>query len=219
MKYKAILFDMDGTVLNTLDDLADATNVALQKNGCPLRTTDEVRQFVGNGIRKLIERAVPAGTADEKMEQVYTDFTAYYSAHCADRTRPYEKIPELLARLRAEGYRTAVVSNKADGAVQALCRTYFDGLFDAVAGEKPGVRRKPAPDTVYAVLLALGLDASETVYIGDSDVDLETARNAGMQFIGVSWGFRGETFLREKGAGTVVSDADALYRAIADGVC
>lgn len=217
MKYQAVIFDLDGTILNTLDDLAAATNVVLTENGLPARTTDEVRRFVGNGIRKLIERAVPAGTDVATIDRLFARFKEYYGAHCADATRPYDGIPALLRRLRADGYRTAVVSNKADFAVKELCRDYFPDLFDSVAGEREGIRRKPAPDTVNAVLADFGLSPAKAVYVGDSDVDVETAKNAGMDCIGVAWGFRGETFLREHGATTVVSDAEELYRCISAG--
>ena len=214
MKYQAVIFDLDGTILNTLDDLAGATNASLNRSGYPPRTVDEVRRFVGNGIRKLVERAVPAGTSDADIDRVFTDFKKYYAVHCAEKTCPYDGIPALLSRLRADGVRTAVVSNKADFAVRELCGQYFEGLFDVVAGEKEGVRRKPAPDTVNAVLADFGLTPEQAVYVGDSDVDLETAKNAGMDCIGVAWGFRGEEFLREKGASLVVSSAEELYRAI-----
>lgn len=210
MQIRLAVFDLDGTILDTLEDLAAAGNHALTSCGMPERTTDEVRQFVGNGIRKYMERAVPPGTPEADIDRVHAAFTAYYTEHCADRTAPYPGIPELLRQLRSAGIRTAVVSNKADYAVQMLCEQYFPGLFDAAAGEKEGVRRKPAPDAVNAVLAALHIPREETVYIGDSDVDIETARNAGMPCISVSYGFRSEAFLREHGAVTVAGDAEQL---------
>ena len=142
MRYSVILFDLDGTILNTLDDLAASTNRSLAKNGLPTRSTEEVRRFVGNGIRLLIERAVPSNTPLTLTDRVFDDFRADYAEHCADRTLPYDGIPELLRALRASGARTAVISNKADSAVQELIAHYFPGLFDAVVGERPGVRRK-----------------------------------------------------------------------------
>ena len=180
MRYSVILFDLDGTILNTLDDLAASTNRALAKNGLPTRSTEEVRRFVGNGIRLLIERAVPSNTPLTLTDRVFDDFRTDYAEHCADRTLPYDGIPELLRALRASGARTAVISNKADSAVQELIAHYFPGLFDAVVGERPGVRRKPAPDAVLEVLRTLSAAPADAVYIGDSEVDVETARNAGL---------------------------------------
>lgn len=200
MQYQLAIFDLDGTILDTLEDLYLAVNEALRAHGMPARTLAQVRQFVGNGIRKLIERAVPEGTAEAEITAVHETFTAYYTLHCADHTKPYDGIPELLARLREQGIRTAVVSNKADYAVQSLCAQYFPGQFDAVAGEREGVRRKPAPDAVNAVLETLGIERTAAVYIGDSDVDVETAKNATIPCISVLWGFRTEAFLRAHGA-------------------
>ncbi|MBR3629835.1 MAG: HAD hydrolase-like protein, partial [Oscillospiraceae bacterium] len=152
MQYKLVIFDMDGTILDTLEDLAAAGNHALGVCGMPQRTVDEVRQFVGNGIRNYLNLAVPEGTPPEEVDRVQAAFTAYYAVHCADRTAPYPGMTELLGTLRSAGIRTAVVSNKPDYGVQALCAQYFPGLFDAAAGEREGVRRKPAPDAVEAVL-------------------------------------------------------------------
>ena len=201
MRYSVILFDLDGTILNTLDDLAASTNRALAKNGLPTRSTEEVRRFVGNGIRLLIERAVPSNTPLTLTDRVFDDFRADYAEHCADRTLPYDGIPELLRALRASGARTAVISNKADSAVQELIAHYFPGLFDAVVGERPGVRRKPAPDAVLEVLRTLS---------GDSEVDVETARNAGLPCIAVDWGFRSREILLQHGAQTIASSPAEL---------
>ena len=211
MRYSVILFDLDGTILNTLDDLAASTNRALAKNGLPTRSTEEVRRFVGNGIRLLIERAVPSNTPLTLTDRVFDDFRADYAKHCSDRTLPYDGIPELLRALRASGARTAVISNKADSAVQALIAHYFPGLFDAVVGERPGVRRKPAPDMVNDALAALGADKSRAVYVGDSEVDIETARNAGIPCISVTWGFRDREQLVETKATELAADAGELH--------
>lgn len=208
--YQLVIFDLDGTILDTLQDLADAVNHAMKKNDMPLHTVDEVRQFVGNGIRKLIERSVPKETETAVIDKVHSDFTAYYQVHCADNTAPYAGIPELLQNLREHGIHTAVISNKADYAVQSLCEQYFPNLFDAVAGEKEGTRRKPAPDSVNAVLNALHLTREQAVYIGDSDVDIETAKNAGMPCISVAWGFRDVPFLKEHHASQIVKDVPEL---------
>jgi len=197
---KALIFDMDGTILNTLEDLADTTNYALQMHGMPTHSMDEIRMYVGNGIGKLIERAVPAGTDQDTTKKVLDTFKEYYKDHCAIKTRPYDGILELLETLRSMGYLTAVVSNKADFAVQSLCKDYFDGLFDASVGEKEGIRRKPAPDSVFDVLQQLSIQPKEAIYIGDSDVDMETAANAQMEAIAVLWGFRDKEFLLAHGA-------------------
>lgn len=209
--YKLAVFDMDGTILDTLEDLKDSTNYALEKCGYPTRTYDEVRRFVGNGIRKLIERAVPEGLAVEQIDRVHEVFTEHYKVHCADKTKAYDGIKPLLEKLRASGVKTAVVSNKADYGVQELCKEYFDGLFDYAVGEREGIRRKPAPDAVNEALRVLGMSKSEAVYIGDSDVDFETAKNAELPCISVLWGFRDEGFLREKGATLFVHDPAEIY--------
>lgn len=209
--YKLAVFDMDGTILDTLEDLKDSTNFALEKCGYPTRSYDEVRRFVGNGIRKLIERAVPKGLTVEQIDRVHEVFTEHYKVHCADKTKAYDGIKPLLEKLRAGGVKTAVVSNKADYGVQELCKEYFDGLFDYAVGEREGIRRKPAPDAVNEALRVLGIDKSEAVYIGDSDVDFETAKNAELPCISVLWGFRDEEFLREKGATLFVRDPAEIY--------
>ena len=209
--YKLAVFDMDGTILDTLEDLKDSTNFALEKCGYPTRSYDEVRRFVGNGIRKLIERAVPKGLTVEQIDRVHEVFTEHYKVHCADKTKAYDGIKPLLEKLRASGVKTAVVSNKADYGVQELCKEYFDGLFDYAVGEREGIRRKPAPDAVNEALRVLGIDKSEAVYIGDSDVDFETAKNAELPCISVLWGFRDEEFLREKGATLFVRDPAEIY--------
>lgn len=214
MKYKLAIFDMDGTILNTLEDLADSMNYALVQHDMPQRTIDEVRRFVGNGIRKLVERAVPTGTEAAQVDEVFETFTAYYKEHCAIKTRPYEGIPEVLKQLRDMGVKTAVVSNKADFAVQSLCEDYFPGLFDFAVGDKEGQRRKPAPDSVNAVLDKFGMDKSQAVYIGDSDVDYETSQNADMDVIMVGWGFRDEEFILSKGAEFVIHTPDEIVEYI-----
>lgn len=210
--YKLIIFDMDGTILDTLDDLTDALNYALARKGYPLRGRREVRRFLGNGIRRLVTLGVPEGTVEKDIQETVDIFMEYYKVHCADRTCPYPGIPRLLERLRREGRRTAVVSNKADVAVQELCRQYFPGLMDYAVGEKPGVRRKPYPDTVLAALEELGVSAAEAVYVGDSEVDLETARNAGMDVIAVTWGFRDRDWLLKWGAETLADDTEELMQ-------
>lgn len=210
MKYKLAIFDMDGTILNTIDDLAASLNAVLEKSGFPTRTMDEVISFVGDGLRTLIERGVPDGSDSETVDRVLADFQAYYAVHCADRTAPYDGIIELLKNLRTNGCMTAVVSNKVDDAVQELCKKYFDGLFDYAVGERSGILRKPAPDSVNEVLEKLNVSRENAVYIGDSEVDIKTAENAGMDSIIVEWGFRERDFLLKKGAKTIVSAAKEI---------
>lgn len=214
MKYQLAFFDLDGTILNTLDDLADSLNHVLAQHGFPQHTADEVRMMVGNGILKLIKRALPNGTEQTTVEAVYNDFNAYYKLHSADKTKPYDGINEMLEQLKSKGVKLAVVSNKADYAVQDLCAKYFGGIFDAVAGEKTGVPKKPAPDAVNNILAELGIERKNSVYIGDSDVDLQTAANAEMDCIAVNWGFRDEKLLRENGARVIVSSPNEIVEII-----
>ena len=213
---KAVIFDLDGTILNTLEDLADSMNWCLRRHGMPERSIQEVRMFVGNGIRKLVSRALPEGSSEELIDQVFQEYKEYYGAHCSIKTRPYEGIPELLVALKEAGILTAVVSNKADFAVKELCEKYFPGLFKEAVGEKEGIARKPAPDSVNAVLAAFGLSPKEAVYVGDSDVDVETAENADMDCIGVAWGFRGKDFLMEHGAALVADTVEQLQEQLFD---
>lgn len=210
MKYHTAIFDLDGTLLNTLEDLADSTNYALALHRLPTRTVEEVRRFVGNGVGLLIHRAVPEGTDETLERQVLADFRAHYLVNMEHKTAPYPGVLELLDRLRASGIRTAVVSNKFDGAVKGLCQAYFGDRVEVAIGESQGVECKPAPDTVFRALAELGSQAEGAVYIGDSDVDIQTARNAGLPCISVSWGFRDEAFLSEHGAATVAASREEL---------
>ncbi len=209
---KLAVFDMDGTILDTLEDLQDSLNYALGKMEYPLRTYEEVRSFVGNGIRKLIERAVPKGTSYEKIDETHRIFMEHYEVHCADKTRPYAGIVELLTKLKESGMATAVVSNKAHAAVLDLCEQYFKGLFDMAVGEQEEMAKKPAPDSVNLVLEKLGYTKEEAVYIGDSEVDIATAKNSGLLPYIVTWGFRDEEFLRENGAEIIVNSTDELFK-------
>ncbi len=211
MAGKLVIFDLDGTILDTLEDLHDSLNEILRRHGMEERTLGETRSFVGNGIRKLICRAVAEGTGEETIDIMFSEFLPYYKEHCKEKTVPYRGIPELLKKLRGERYQTAVVSNKADSAVQELCTHYFPGLFDACAGEKPDIRRKPSPDAVNLLLSELSVQKEKAVYIGDSDVDVETARNAGLSFIGVDWGFRGKEFLASHGADRIAMNPEELF--------
>lgn len=210
MKYKAVIFDMDGTILNTLEDLKNATNYSLRQFNMPERTLEEVRMFVGNGIRKLVERAVPAGTSAEKIDEVLDVFLKYYEVHSADNTSSYPGIHELVEKLKAAGIKTAVSTNKADAPAQELGKEYFNGIFDLIVGQRDGLRTKPAPDSVNEILKILNIQKKDAVYVGDSDVDVQTAANSDLDFIGVSWGFRGRKFLQEKGAKNIVDSADEI---------
>lgn len=210
MKYKAVIFDMDGTILNTLEDLKNATNYSLRQFNMPERTLEEVRMFVGNGIRKLVERAVPSGTSAKKIDEVLDVFLKYYEVHSADNTSSYPGIHELVEKLKAAGIKTAVSTNKADAPAQELGKEYFNGIFDLIVGQRDGLRTKPAPDSVNEILKILNIQKKDAVYVGDSDVDVQTAANSGLDFIGVSWGFRGRKFLQEKGAKNIVDSADEI---------
>lgn len=199
--YECIVFDLDGTLLDTLEDLADSVNFALQKNGLPLRTIEEVRSFVGNGIKNLMERAVGAEN-QEHAEQALKDFKAHYKLHCADKTKAYDGIIPLLKQLKARGIALAVLSNKADFAVKDLAKRYFGDLLDEAMGENEsaGIRKKPAPDALFSLVEKLGKDKNKTLYVGDSEVDIQTANNANMPCISVTWGFKDKEFLMKNGA-------------------
>lgn len=210
MKYALVIFDLDGTILNTLEDLADSLNYVLARHQYPARSLNEVRSFLGDGIQKLIERSLPNKTDFAVQEAILRDFIEHYGLHCTDKTRPYTGIPELLGMLRSEGCKTAVVSNKADLLVQRLCSFYFSGLFDAAAGERTGVKRKPAPDAVNSVIESFGLTKPKTLLIGDSEVDAATAQNAGIECLIVGWGFRDADFLRQRTAKPVMLSVKEL---------
>ena len=197
MKDTAILFDLDGTLLNTLEDLADATNHILERYGFPTRTLEEVRRFVGGGAKRLMAQAIPADAPEELAEEVFQAFRAYYRANFQNKTRPYDGIHEVLEVLRREGYPMAIVSNKPDVAVQPLRDFHFPGLF--ALGEQPGYPRKPAPDMVFRAAEVLGISPERCIYVGDSEVDVLTARNAGMECLSVLWGFRDEEEIRQAG--------------------
>lgn len=200
MKYKAIIFDLDGTLTDTLEDLFISVNHALRSCGLPERQLDEVRRFVGNGVRKLIERAVPEGTDLTMTEKCFEAFRTHYVIHCQDHTCLYPGIACLLMTLHSKGYRMAVVSNKLQTGVDELARTFFNGVIDVAIGELPDVPRKPAPDMVIQALDRLGVKKEDAIYVGDSDVDLQTASNAGLPCISVLWGFRSRDFLACHGA-------------------
>lgn len=214
---KAVIFDLDGTLLNTLDDLADSTNYALSKFGYPTRTIEEVRQFVGNGVAKLIERAIPDGENNPNFEKCLSIFKENYAKNMYNKTAPYNGIIEMLSNLKSKGIKIAVVSNKFDLAVKELCKKYFEGFIDFAAGENEaqGIKKKPAPDTVISVLSEFNFAPEDAVYIGDSDVDIMTAKNSKMPCISVTWGFRDEKFLLENGATILINAPSEIYNHLA----
>ena len=213
--YNTYIFDLDGTLLSTLGDLAASCNYALRTNGMPERTIDEVRRFVGNGVKKLMERAVPNGEDNPAFEKTYSDFRKHYMEHNLDTTKPYDGVMDLLKELNSRGKKVAVVSNKFYAATQELCRHFFGNLVQVAIGEREDIRKKPAPDTVIEAMRQLGVTTEGAVYIGDSDVDIETARNSGMPCISVLWGFRDRDFLLQHGAKTLVdTPTDILSQGI-----
>ena len=203
--FPVIVFDLDGTLLDTLHDLHAAVNHALTQHGMPTRSLQEVRSFLGNGVVALLQKSMPDGTDEATAETVLSTFRPYYLEHSMDQTRPYDGMLEAIRALKAMGKRMAIVSNKPDAAVQDLHRRFFAAAgIDIAIGEQPGVPRKPDPASVFAALARLGVEPTEAVYVGDSEVDLETARRAGMPCIAVSWGFRDEAQLVESGATTII---------------
>lgn len=198
--YKAVIFDLDGTLLNTLDDLALAVNYALKECGYPLRTKEEVRRFIGNGVIKLMQRATPDGISKEDFDKCFEHFRTYYLDHMTDNTKPYSGITELLQSLKNHSIKSAVVSNKLHAGVVGLCKDYFaDGLTCAFGVETES-ERKPSPANVYKAFKELGVTKNEAIYVGDSEVDVMTAKNSGLDCIGVTWGFRDEHELISSGA-------------------
>ena len=206
-----IIFDLDGTLLNTLDDLWASVNYSLAQHRLPPRSKSEIRSFLGNGVKVLIEKSVPSLTSEPKVMEVLSTFRKYYLIHAMDNTGPYDGIPELLSSLHSKGFKTAIVSNKPDAAVQELYDSLFKDNVDIAIGERPALRRKPAPDMVLAALEILGSDVNHSIYVGDSEVDMATARNSNMHCVSVSWGFRDRSFLVEAGAETIIDKPEELF--------
>ena len=214
--YKTVVFDLDGTLLNTIDDLADAGNRVCAARGWPQHTVEEYKYFVGNGIPKLVERfSPPEARTPDQLADTLAAFQADYGAHLRDKTAPYPGIPALLARLKAAGVQLAVFSNKANPLARQVVADYFDtALFDAVRGALPGVPTKPAPQGTLALMQAIGADPAATLYVGDSNVDVDTAHNAGLPCCGVLWGFRTRQELTDAGAEHLAADAEELWNVI-----
>ena len=206
------IFDLDGTLLDTLDDLTDSMNYMLGKHNFPLRTRDEVRNFVGNGVRKLVERAVPPEyKADEEfIDKFYDDFSLYYNSHSDIKTAPYPGTLDMLDKLLHSGFDIAIVSNKIDSAVKSLSAKFFGERIKSAIGEKPSVRHKPEPDMVFMAMEEMGADKENSIYIGDSEVDIQTAKNAGIPCISMLWGFKDRKFLEDSGAMAIVESMEEL---------
>ncbi len=213
MEIRTVIFDLDGTLLDTLGDLAAAVNYGLHSHGYPERTLAEVRRFVGNGVRNLILRSLN-GVETPDFDAVFADFKTYYAEHNAVLTAPYPGVTDLLRALKEKGIGTAIVSNKYDAAVKALNVHYFGDLIPVAIGEKEGVSRKPAPDPVLLAMKELNADPASTVYVGDSEVDVLTAKNASLPCLTVTWGFRDREVLREAGADVFFDTVDDMKKAI-----
>lgn len=209
-----VIFDLDGTLLNTLEDLKDSTNFALNKYGYPKRSLEEVRGFVGNGVQKLIERAIPNGTLNPDFEKCLKTFKENYAKNMYNKTASYNGITDMLTELHTLQIKTAVVSNKFDMAVKELCKKYFNGLIQISIGESEHVRKKPAPDSVLKVVRELNSDIKNCIYVGDSDVDVQTAKNAEIPCIGVTWGFRDKELLQKEGASYIVEKPSDIIKII-----
>lgn len=207
-----VIFDLDGTLLNTLEDLTDAVNFSMAENGFPTHSTEDVRSFVGNGIKKLIERSVPKNCSEEMLQKCFENFCTFYEKHMNDKTKPYSGITEMLRELKKSGYKTAIVTNKADFAAQALCKDMFGDLITVTVGANESIRHKPYPDSTLKVLKKLGSNAQEAYFVGDSDVDVQTAANSEIDFIGVLWGFRDKSVLESAGANIFAENAQELTK-------
>lgn len=210
MRYQAVLFDMDGTVLDTLADLTNAVNHILDEYAMPRRTPREVASFLGNGAARLLSKSVPAGTSDARLAEMLRVYQPWYDSHCAILTAPYPGILTLMKSLRKAGVKQAVISNKQDSAVKRLAAEHFPGLLETAVGESAAVRRKPNPDAVLAALREMDVAPEDAVYVGDTEVDLQTAENAGLACAVVGWGFRTEDELRAAGAERIFHSAEEL---------
>jgi phosphoglycolate phosphatase len=213
-KYDTVIFDLDGTLLNTLDDLTDSVNYAMDVYGFPCREIEEVRRFVGNGVGRLIELSIPDGLNNPQYEKCLADFRNHYSGNMQNKTAAYKEINGLLEELSEKGYKLAIVSNKFDKAVKGLNQVYFGEYIKVAIGESENIRRKPAPDTVFQALEELDSTADRAVYVGDSEVDVKTAKNSGIVCVGVTWGFRGRAVLEQEGADFIIDRPQELLKII-----
>lgn len=214
MKYKIAIFDLDGTTLNTLDDLCDSINYCLKYFSMPLRSLEEIRQFVGNGMYNLVRLSVPLGTSTESIDKFYNYFMDYYKIHCADKTKPYDGIIDILSVLKEKGMKIVCLSNKADEAVSKLCDKYFNGIFDFTLGDKKEINKKPSPDGVELILNRFNLNKNDVIYIGDSEVDYLTAKNSNVDLIMVNYGFRNKEELLSIGVNNTVDSPEEILNII-----
>lgn len=214
MAIKAILLDLDGTILDTLEDLTDSVNHALSSLGFPTHTVSEIRAIVGNGVKNLISRSLPETATEAEFEACLAAFKAHYEVNKTNKTAPYDGVIPILAELKAAGYKLAIVSNKHDDAVQGLYKLFFSEYTDFALGNTDALPKKPEPDMVYHALKKLGADPSEGIYVGDSEVDIKTAKNSGLPCISVTWGFRGEDVLINAGADIIIHTPDELISTI-----
>ena len=212
MKYDTVIFDLDGTLMDTLEDLANAVNETLKRHGYPVRTIQHVRRIVGNGLRQTLTLCLPEGTAQEEIDRLLPEFASYYQEHCQIKTKPYDGVMDLLKELSAKGFKLAIVSNKRDEAVKTLNKEYFQEYVKVAIGENEsaGIKKKPAPDTVYQALRELGSEKEQTVYVGDSEVDKKTADNAGLPCVSVDWGFRDREELEKLEPAYLISRPEEL---------
>jgi phosphoglycolate phosphatase len=209
-KFNTVIFDMDGTLLNTLDDLTISVNYIMKKKGFPPRSIEEVKDMVGNGVSRLLQSALPDAKKTPDFEQLLNEYITHYKANMYNHTAPYPGIMELLSTLSSQGCKLAVVSNKMDKAVRELNQKYFQDYIKIAIGESAGIQRKPAPDTVFEAIRELGASTEQAVYVGDSEVDIQTAANAGLTSIGVTWGFRDKPVLQEAGADYIIDSPEDL---------
>ena len=214
MRYDTIIFDLDGTLLNTLDDLADSVNIMLEQEGYPPRTREDVRKYIGNGAKELVRKALPEVASEEEAVRCLAVYRKIYQENMFQKTGPYEGIAETLRELSRLGVKVGVVSNKPHDATREICEFYFGGILNAVIGDNPERKKKPAPDNIFEILKLLSSDKAKTLYVGDSDVDMETAKNAGLDCAGVTWGYRSEETLTEHGADFIIKEPAQLINLI-----
>lgn len=214
MKYNTIIFDLDGTLLNTLDDIADSVNIMLEREGYPTRTREDVREFIGNGAKNLVRKALPETASEETVTRCLAIYRKIYLDNMFQKTGPYEGIDKTLKELKGLGVKLGVVSNKPHDATREMCEFYFGGILDAVIGDNPERKKKPSPDNIFEIMKLMGADKAKTLYVGDSDVDMETAKNSGLDCAGVTWGYRSEETLTEHGADYIIEEPGQLIRLI-----